>query len=155
MVITILYFVGLLCGAIAVMLTGGPRTTATVAAMLLQYFLLISVGFASIIAFLGHVFRGETAARLLGWPPGNPFQKELGFWDLAAGVVAIIGFWRHGDFWLAIIIIITIFWVLAGCLHLYHVLKDKNYHIDNALPAIMDFIVPITMIAFYCMATQH
>jgi hypothetical protein len=154
-VITTLYFVGILCGTIAVMLTGDPRTTTTAAAILLQYFLLISVGFSSVIAFFGHVFRGETAARLLGWPSGNPFQKELGFWDLAAGFVAIIGFWRHGDFWLATIIFITIFWVLAGCLHLYHVLKGKNYHIDNAFPAIMDFIVPITMMILYWLTTRH
>jgi hypothetical protein len=155
MVITILYFVGLLCGAIAVTLTGDPKTTATVAIILLQYFLLISVGCTSIIAFFGHVFRGEMTAHLLGWPSGNPFQKELGFWDLAAGVAAIIGFWRHGDFWLAIIIIITIFWVLAGCLHLHHVLKAKNYHIDNAFSAIMDFIVSITMVSLYWLTIHH
>jgi Family of unknown function (DUF6790) len=154
MVITILYFIGLISGVIAVIFTGGPKTSIIIATILLQYYLLISVGISSIIGFIGHVFRGEIAARLLGWPSGNPFQKELGFYDGAAGVAAILCFWHHGEFWLATIIIITIFWVLAGCLHLKHVLKEKNYHIDNALPAIMDFIVPITLVILYRIATK-
>lgn len=55
MVITLLYFIGLLCGAITAILTGAP-TTATAAAILLQCFLLVSVGFTSIIAFMDMYF---------------------------------------------------------------------------------------------------
>jgi hypothetical protein len=39
-----------------------------------------------LIAFFGHTFKGEVAARRLGWPAGNPFQTELGIWDGAATV---------------------------------------------------------------------
>ncbi len=149
MVITVLYFIGLIFGIIAVKITGGHITTQGIATIMLQYFFLISVGLTSVIAFFGHVFSGETSAKLLGWQSNNPFQKEVGFWDLAGGVGAILCFWIHGEFWLAIIIITTIFWTLAGVLHLQHVFRNKNYHIDNLLPSIMDFIIPATLIILY------
>jgi len=57
---------------------------------------LISVGVPALIAFFGHPFGGQAAARRLGWPTGNPFQTELGIWDGAAGIVAIAAFWCHG-----------------------------------------------------------
>lgn len=149
MVITALYFIGLLFGFIAVKVTGGYMTTQGIATIMLQYFFLISVGLTSVIGFYGHVFMGKTSAKLLGWPPDNPFQKEVGFWDLAGGVGAILAFWKHGEFWLAVIIITTIFWTLAGMLHLKHVISNKNYHLDNLLPSFTNFLIPITLIVLY------
>lgn len=153
MIITILYFIGLICGIIAVKVTGGYMTTPVIATIILQYFFIISVGLPSVIGFYGHVFKGKTSAKLLGWPSDNPFQKEVGFWDLAGGVGAILCFWIHGGFWLAVIIITSIFWTLAGILHFKHVIKYKNYHLDNLLPSFMNFIIPVTLILLYIVSS--
>ena len=44
------------------------------------------------------VFANDVAASI-GWPAGNPFQTEVGFANLAIGIVGFACFWRY-DFWL-------------------------------------------------------
>ena len=149
MAVAIFYVLGLLVSVAAVLLMGQAHTVKTGAEVMLQYFLPVGVGLPLIFAFSGHVFRSDLAARRLGWAMGSPFQKEVGFWDLAAGVAAICCFWLKGDFWLATILFNTIFWVLAGGLHIKEVVKEKNYNIDNAATAVVDFLVPATMVALY------
>jgi hypothetical protein len=110
--IAIFYVAGLAAGVIAG--ATGSGGSAAFAGAMLRWVLLVGVGVPLLISGLGHVFRGETAARRLGWPSGNPFQTELGIWDGAGGVIAIVAFWRHGDFWLATVIAQALFWTGGG-----------------------------------------
>ena len=119
---------------------------------MLQYFLPVGVGLPLILAFFGQVFQSDLAARRLEWPVGNPFQKELGFWDRAAGVAAIVCFWKNGDFWQAAILFNGIFWTLAGGLHVWEVVRKKNYNVDNVATAIVDFLVPATLVLLSVLA---
>ena len=120
---------------------------------MLRWVFLISVGMPLVIAFAGHTFNGNVAARRLGWPTGNPFQTELGIWDGAAGTIAVLAFWHHGGFWLATVIVHALFWTGAGIVHLRDIVHDNNLHADNALPAVVDFLVPVTIITLYILAT--
>jgi hypothetical protein len=120
---------------------------------MLRWFLPVGVGMPLALAFFGHVFRSELAARRLGWPAGNPFQWELGFWDGAAGAAAIVCFWKQGDFWLATILFNAIFWTLAAGLHIWEVVHKKNYNVDNVATAVVDLLVPATLILLYALAT--
>jgi hypothetical protein len=148
MIIAIFYFLGLIVGVIGVFMHQAV-TVSVVAAELLKWYFLISIGFSLMFAGIIHALKGDFVARRLKWPVGSPFQKEVGYWDFAAGVMAVFAFWRHGEFWLAVTIINVIFWTLAGILHVYEWAKNRNRQIDNALPAIMNLVVAATLLVLY------
>ena len=150
MVIAICYVLGVGAGTVAgVARSSGPTGFAS---EMLRWVFLVSVGVPLVIAFFGHSFGGQTAARRLGWPAGNPFQTELGIWDGAGGVVAIVAFWCHGGFWLALVILNAIFWTGTGIVHVREIVRRRNVRADNVLPAIVNFLVPATLIVLYALA---
>jgi hypothetical protein len=152
MFIAIFYLVSLIVGALVALLQPSAHTLPVVAETLLHFVLLIGVGITLVIGGLGHAFRSDFVAQKIGWPTGSPFQKELGFWDFAAGIGAIIAFWSGREFMLATILINAIFWISAGVLHIQHVIQHRNYNADNAIPAVADILVPITLIGLFLLA---
>ena len=81
---------------------------------LLLYFLVINTGLASLFTFMGHGFRSEKVAKYIGWPTGSPFQWEVAVSNLSYGVLGVLCFWLRGDFWLATIIAVSVFFVGCG-----------------------------------------
>lgn len=57
----------------------------SIAGALLRWLLVFPVGFGSVWAFLGHFFKSDEVAGYIGWPAGNPFQKEVAFANLPLG----------------------------------------------------------------------
>ena len=51
--------------------------------------------------FIPHVFYADEAAKLIGWPSGNPFQFEVGLHDGAWGILGFLCVFIGGGFWLA------------------------------------------------------
>lgn len=150
MVIVILYFAGLASGIAACWIGGVPLTTLTGSApTLFRYFMLVGVGLSLVIAFFGHVFVSDMAAKRIGWPTGNPFQKEVGFWDGAVGVAAMLCSVRGPQFWSAVVVINTFFWLMAGLLHASHIFRDRNFKVDNVLPAVADIVYAATIVFLY------
>jgi len=150
--IAICYVAGILAGSIA----GAAHTGSGVsgfASEMLRWVFLISVGVPLLISSGFHTFRGEVSARRLGWPPGNPFQTEVGIWDGAGGVIAVVAFWRHDGFWLATVIAHSLFWTGAGIVHVREIVKERNLRADNLLPAVVNFLVPVTLISLYALAS--
>jgi hypothetical protein len=84
---------------------------------------------------------------------GNPFQLEVGIWDGAGGVIAVLAFWHHGGFWLATVTSNAIFWSGAGAVHLRELVGEGNVRADNLLPAIVNLAVAATLVTFYILAT--
>ena len=79
-----------------------PRTRVRVIRLLLLYALLLDVGFIGLLfGFIPHVFFADQAAESIGWPPGNPFQFEVGVHDGAWGVLGFLCLGIDGSFWLA------------------------------------------------------
>jgi hypothetical protein len=59
-----------------------PRTRGRVIHLLLLYALVLDVGVIGLLfGFIPHVFFADQAAHLIGWPPGGPFQFEVGIHD--------------------------------------------------------------------------
>ena len=53
-------------------------------------------GFRGIFGgFVMHVFFADEVAASIGWAAGNPFQMEVGFANLAIGVIGAATFWRR------------------------------------------------------------
>jgi len=80
----------------------------------------------------------DEIAASIGWPPGNPFQQEVGFANLAVGALGLLAFRFRDSFWLATIIAGSIFLVSAGIghiyhiYHIYHIVVDSNLSPNNA-----------------------
>jgi hypothetical protein len=152
MVITIFYILGLLSGFFMVFLSGQWHSSQQISQMLLRTFLVIGVGIPLLISSIGHIFKSDLAAKRLGWPIGNPFQKEVGFFDGAAGIISILSYWHFGEFLLATIIYNCICWTLAAILHVKEVIQHKNYKFDNVSTGVVDFLVPITLLILYILS---
>jgi hypothetical protein len=55
----------------------------------LLYLFGVGVAGSGIGGFFGHVFISDSVAESIGWPTGNPFQLEVGFANLAVGILGI------------------------------------------------------------------
>lgn len=79
----------------------------------LSYLLFFNMGVMGILAAFAHIFLGPETAKLIGWPPGSPFQFEIGMANLSYGALGIIAYWIRGRFWEAAAIGWSI--LLLGC----------------------------------------
>src|SRR5262245_61708397 len=78
-------------------LSGRARTRVGVVHLLLLYALVLDVGVIGLpLGFVPHVFFPDAAARLIGWPPGSPFQFEVGMHDGAWGLLGFLCLWIGG-----------------------------------------------------------
>ena len=68
-------------------------------------------------------------------------MEPLGLW--------LMCFWTSTDFWLAAVVFNAIFWTLAAVNHTWEVVRKRNYNPDNVSTAVVDFLVPITLIVLY------
>jgi hypothetical protein len=76
----IVLFLSVVLPLIHLGLSREPKTRARVLHLLLLYALVLDVGVIGLpLGFVPHVFFADQAAHLIGWPPGSPFQFELGF----------------------------------------------------------------------------
>src|SRR5512139_909310 len=68
--------------------------------LVLMWQLGIGLGVGLIWAGIGHLLMPDRVAAGIGWQAGSPFQREVGMWDLALGIVGVLclviqdeGFW--------------------------------------------------------------
>jgi hypothetical protein len=65
----------------------------------LLYLFGIGVAGSGIGGFFGHFFISDSVAKSIGWPTGNPFQLEVGFANLAIGILGIVAMGRRDCLW--------------------------------------------------------
>jgi hypothetical protein len=53
----------------------------------LMWQIAIGLGLGCLYAGTGHLLLADKVAESIGWPTGNPFQREVGMWDAAMGIV--------------------------------------------------------------------
>ncbi len=119
---------------------------------LLENLLEIGLGYQMIFFGLFHIFFGDKIASFIGWEKGSPFQYEVGLADLAMGVLGIMCGYYTEQFWLAAIIMSSIF--LWGCVvgHLRDMVKNKNFNPGSAgFIFWWGLLMPIAMITLYIM----
>ena len=87
----------------------------------------MGLGLGYLYAGLGHLFVADKVAESIGWPVGSPFQREVGMWDAAMGIVALLCLkFRDTGFWTATILGIGIFSVAAGLGHVYEMVVTRG-----------------------------
>ncbi len=106
-------------------------------------------GFSGIVGGVMHTFFADEVAQSIGWATGSPFQTEVGFANLAIGVIGYAVFWRR-DFLLPAILAKSVFlWGAAG-VHIHELLAVGNDAANNAGPVLYwDLFLPMTMLALY------
>ena len=113
-------------------------------------FIVSNVGLQGFFAFIGHFFKSHEVARGIGWPAGNPFQKEIAFTNLSMGILGILSIWFRGNFWLATIIARSVFLWGAAYIHLEDLKGRKNINIFNAGPVLyFDIFFPFVLIGLF------
>jgi hypothetical protein len=99
--------------------------------LLLRWLFGVAVGLAGVFNFLGHTFEARQVAEQIGFPPGNPFQWEVAWANLAIAVVGLIAIVRR-DFWWPTAIVSAIFSWGAVWGHVYQLVVNGNHHPYNS-----------------------
>ena len=97
-----------------------------------------------LISASGHLFLANHVAGSIGWPTGSPFQREVGFANLALGVMGVLSIWARGTFREATVVGTAIFlWGTAGG-HIHEIVTIGNLAGNNAGPNLyMDILGPM------------
>jgi hypothetical protein len=124
-----------------------PLNGERIVEIFLLSFLVISVGFGGIWAFIGHFFLSAQVAANIGWASGSPFQSEVAFANLSIGVLGILCYWIRDNFWTATVISSSIFLLGDAYGHMINMIQFSNYAPGNTGSVLyMDIIGPIILI---------
>jgi Family of unknown function (DUF6790) len=147
-------FLSVLLPLVHLALSKIPRTRLRVIHLLLLYALVLDVGVIGLVlGFIPHVFFADQAARLIGWPPGSPFQFEVGVHDGAWGVLGILCIWIGGTFWLATGLGWSLFMLGATYGHIHQMVLKANYAPYNFLTIFSDGFIAVWLLVLlylYC-----
>jgi hypothetical protein len=114
--------------------------------LLLRWSFGVAVGLVGVFNFLGHTFEARQVAEQIGFPPGNPFQWEVAWANLAIGVAGLVAIVRR-DFWWPTAIMSAIFSWGAAWGHIYQLVVNGNHHPYNAGPILYTAIlVPLAIL---------
>ncbi len=124
-----------------------PRTRPRVIRILLLYALVIGVGVIGLpLGFVPHVFFADETARMIGWPPGSPFQFEVGVHDGAWGVLGFLCIWIGGRFWLATGLGWALFMLGATYGHIHQMVEHDNYAPYNFFTVFSDGFIGVWLL---------
>jgi len=114
----------------------------------LLYLFGVGVAGSGIGGFFGHFFISDTVAQSKGWPKGNPFQLEVGFANLALGVLGIVAMGRRDGFREATVIAVTVFGLGATLVHAIDIFETVNLAPGNTLQNVSNVFKPALLIGF-------
>lgn len=124
-----------------------PRTKLRVVRILLLYALVVGVGVMGLLfGSIPHVFFADETAKMIGWPPGSPFQFEVGVHDGAWGVPGFLCIWIGGTFWLATGLGWALFMLGATYGHIHQVMKTGDFAPYNFLMIFSDGFIGIWLL---------
>ena len=132
------------------LLAGQIAGAGTVLSTLLLWCLVIGIGIGGIYAFMGHFFKAEEVAERIGWPAGNPFQREIAFTNLAIGVTGLCCFFVRDGFWLATIIVAGVFLFCAGLGHIHETKVRGNVsELNTGAILAWDLLFPVVLVILW------
>lgn len=147
MVNLIVILLSVLLPLVHLSLSKGAKTPRRVVHLLLLYALVFDVGIVGLVfGFIPHVFFADETAKLIGWPPGSPFQFEVGFHDGAWGLLGFLCLRFGGSFWLATGLGWSFFMIGAAYGHIVDALRESNYASYNFLPIFTDSFIAIWLL---------
>lgn len=140
-------FLSVLLPVVHLFISKVPRTKLRLVRVLLLYALVLDVGVIGLpMGFIHHVFFADETAKMIGWPPGSPFQFEVGVHDGAWGVLGFLCIWIGGTFWLATGLGWSLFMLGATYGHIHQMVKHGNYAPYNFLTIFSDGFIGIWLL---------
>jgi hypothetical protein len=112
----------------------------------LIYLLVLGVAASGFSGFFGHVFMPDTVAESIDWPKGSPSQQEMGFANLALGVLGLIAAGRRDGFREATLTAVAIVGVGATVVHVIDIVQDGNLAPGNSIQNIGNLLKPALLI---------
>jgi hypothetical protein len=110
----------------------------------LMWQLAAGLGLSLLWGGFGHLVLPDRIAESIGWPTGSPFQREVGIWDAAMGIVGLLCLKFRGEFWTAAIIGAGLFQFGAGLGHVGELVINGNAAPGNAGTVMyLDLLYPI------------
>lgn len=110
------------------------------------YLLGMAVVANGIGGFFGHVFLSDYVAASIGWPGGNPFQLEVGFANLATGVMGLMAMGRRDGFREATVVAVTVFGIGATIVHIMDIVDTGNLAVGNTVQNLSNLLRPVLLI---------
>lgn len=144
----------LLLAAGHILLDSEARTRPRRLELFILYLLAISVGANGLSGAFGHLFLSDLVAESIGWPAGSPFQLEMGFANLAMGLLGLLAISRRDGFRTATIVAVTVIGVGATAVHLYDIVLTGNLAPGNTLQNVSNLLDPALLIAFSWLAAR-
>lgn len=144
----------LLLTAVHLLLDRQANSTTRRIEVALMYLLAISVGANGLGGAFGHLFLSDLVAAGIGWPPGSPFQLEMGYANLTVGILGIMAIGRRDGFRTAAILATTIIGVGATIVHLQDIIAHGNLSPGNTIQNISNLLDPILLIGLSWWATR-
>jgi hypothetical protein len=123
-----------------------PRTRVARIEAYLVYLFVLGVGAAGVSGFVGHIFLADDVARSIGWSEGSPFQQEMGFSNLALGVLGFVAAHRRDGFREATVIAATVVGLGATLVHLMDVVAQGNLAPGNTMQNIGNVLKPLLLV---------
>ena len=114
-------------------------------AVLIPFF-IIGVAGSGIGGFIAHVFMSDEIAESIGWSTGSPFQLEVGFANLAIGILGAVAASRRDGFREATVIAVTVFSLGATYVHLVDIRETGNLAPGNTIQNVSNLLRPIVLI---------
>jgi hypothetical protein len=116
-------------------------------ALLLQYFVVILIGFGGLWSATGHLFMADWVAGQIGWPAGSPFQTELAFATLGLSIAALLAVWITDHLITAVVVAKSAFLLGAAGVHLVDAIAHGNYSpLNIGTPLVGDILYPAVLL---------
>jgi hypothetical protein len=112
----------------------------------LIYLFMLGVAASGLSGFFGHVFTPDAVAESIGWETGSPFQQEIGFANLALGILGLVAAGRRDGFREATVIAVTVMGVGATLVHLTDILQEGNLAAGNSIQNVGNLLKPALLI---------
>ena len=144
----ILPFIGLILFVIATILQFAGGAGEDRGPVLVGNAVSYLIGWAMVGSGISHIFFGRQISKTIGFEK-SPFELEVGFANLAMGIVALLASGYGSEFSLAVILASSIFRVGCGIGHIRSMIQDHNFAVNNTAILVINFLVPAFLIFAY------
>jgi hypothetical protein len=121
----------------------------------LIYLFMLGVAASGLSGFFGHVFAPDAVAESIDWPKGSPFQQEMGFANLALGVLGLMAAGRRDGFREATVIAVTVVGVGVTVVHVIDILQEGNLAAGNSIQNVANLLKPALLIPMLMVSRRY
>lgn len=144
----IIWIISVLAPFFHLLLIKKQRNPGEIIGLFLLYQLIFTVGFGGLLGYYAHIFEAEETANYIGWLPGSPFQAEVGYANLTFGILGLLCLFFRGNFWVATVFGISIWYLANAYGHIQQIVVNQNYSPGNAgAPLYIDIFLPVLLLS--------